>query len=200
MKKVGRIFVFSIILFSQCISYAQDSAEQKAATCVACHGPKGVSLNPAWPNLAGQHPSYLRKQLQDFKIGKTRPNAIMQGIVAPLSEADMTELALYYAKLPLGAGKTPDQYIKKGELLYRGGDRTKGIPACIACHGPKGTGNNQAGFPVLSGQQAAYTIAQLNEFKESKRSNDLNAIMRDISSRMSKEDMEVVAYYIQGLY
>lgn len=64
----------------------------------------------------------------------------------------------------------------------------------------KGSGNAQAGFPLLSGQHAAYTIMQLQAFKDGKRTNDLNQIMQDISSKMSPEDMEAVAYYIQGLY
>ena len=84
--------------------------------------------------------------------------------------------------------------------MYRGGDFNKHITACIACHGPKGTGNAQAGFPSISGQHAAYTIQQLQDFKEGKRKNDLNSIMRDISARMSIEDMEAVANYIAGLY
>lgn len=80
------------------------------------------------------------------------------------------------------------------------GDYAKQITACIACHGPKGTGNAQAGFPALSGQHAQYTILQLELFKDKKRSNDLNGIMRDISAHMSTDDMAAVAYYIQGLH
>ncbi|WED42723.1 c-type cytochrome [Legionella cardiaca] len=199
MKKI----VFALVVFC---TFTSNAAEQsntqagKTATCVACHGPQGVSVNPIWPNLAGQHASYTLKQLQDFKKGTTRNAPAMTGIVAVLNEADMAELAAFYAKQPLPEGVTPEKYLKRGEQLYRGGDFKKHITACIACHGPKGTGNGQAGFPVLSGQHAAYTIQQLQAFKDNKRSNDLNSIMRDISAHMDQQDMEAVAYYIQGLH
>lgn len=172
----------------------------KAALCAACHGVQGISADPQWPNLAGQHASYLIKQLHDFKTGTTRNAATMTAILASLNDQDIAELSIFYSKMPLPAGQTPEKFLKRGELLYRGGDFTKHISACIACHGPKGTGNAQAGFPVLTGQHAAYTVQQLQAFKDNKRANDLNSIMRDLSSHMSQEDMEAVAYYIQGLH
>ncbi|KTC88084.1 MULTISPECIES: c-type cytochrome [Legionella] len=172
----------------------------KAVLCAACHGSQGISQDPQWPNLAGQHANYLIKQLQDFKTGTTRNAATMTAILASLNDKDIAELSIFYSKMPLPAGQTPEKFLKRGELLYRGGDFAKHLTACIACHGPKGTGNAQAGFPVLTGQHAAYTVQQLQAFKDKKRANDLNSIMRDISSRMSQEDMEAVAYYIQGLH
>lgn len=172
----------------------------KTAVCAACHGPQGVSSNPQWPNLAGQHARYLIKELHDFKTGTTRNAAAMTAVLADLNDEDIAELADFYSKKPIASGETPEKLLKRGELLYRGGDFAKHITACIACHGPKGTGNAQAGFPLLTGQHAEYTIQQLQAFKDKKRTNDLNAIMRDISARMSQEDMEAVAYYIQGLH
>lgn len=199
MKKI----VFAVALFCPfAIQAAEkpDAVTEKVALCVACHGQQGVSPNPEWPSLAGQHTSYLIKQLRDYKKGTTRNAPTMTGLVANLSDDDMAELSEFYAKQSLPEGTTPEKYLKRGEQLYRGGDFDKHITACIACHGPKGTGNAQAGFPVLSGQHAPYTIQQLQAFKDQKRSNDLNSIMRDISSRMNQEDMEAVAYYIQGLH
>lgn len=109
-------------------------------------------------------------------------------------------MAVYYAKMSLAQGRTPEQFLKHGEQIYRGGDFAKGITACITCHGPKGTGNIQAGFPMLSGQHAAYTLQQLKAFKDGQRKNDLNHIMQDISARMSQDDMEAVAHYIEDLH
>lgn len=200
MKKM----VFAVALLGTLIVHAAGNPDntmgEKAALCVACHGQQGISLNPEWPNIAGQHASYLRKQLQDFKQGKTRSAPTMAAMVSTMSEEDMGMLAAFYANQPVAEGSTPEKYLKRGEQLYRGGDFKKKITACIACHGPKGTGNAQAGFPALSGQHAPYTIQQLQLFKTHKRSNDLNAIMQDISARMSKKDMAAVAYYIQGLH
>ncbi len=124
----------------------------------------------------------------------------MGPIVANLSEQDMEDLAVFYSKQSLPEGSTPKNLVKKGEKIYRGGDFNTHVSACIACHGPTGMGNSQAGFPVLSGQMSQYTISQLEAFKNHSRQNDLNAIMQDISSRMSKEDMEAVSYYVSGLH
>jgi cytochrome c553 len=199
MKK----FALAVILCVPLTVYAQENTPttaNKAMVCSACHGQSGNSPNPEWPNLAGQHPKYFIKQLRDMKDKSLRDAPTMSALVATLSDQDMDDLAAYYAKMPLAQGSTPQEYLQRGEQLYRGGDFTKRITACIACHGPKGTGNAQAGFPVLSGQHAAYTLLQLLAFKDGKRKNDLNHIMQDISSRMSREDMEAVAHYIEGLH
>lgn len=199
MKKIG---VLCALLFMLPSFAGGDIAagREKNATCMACHGNTGHSSNPIWPNLAGQHASYIFKQLQDFKAGKTRNNPSMTGMVAPLSEQDMHDLAAYYASFTVAEGQTPKKYLERGARVYRGGDFKRGVTACIACHGPNGMGNQQARFPVLSGQHAQYTIQQLQAFKKGKRSNDLNGIMQGIASRMSTEDIEAVAYYIQGLH
>ena len=199
MKKLALIF----ILCSPIVLFAQNnptSGQNKSIVCAACHGPKGVSTNPEWPNLAGQNNKYLVKQLQDLKQGTVRIAPTMTALIASLSQQDMDDLAAYYAKMPIAQGSTPKKFVQRGEQLYRGGDFNKQITACIACHGPKGTGNAQAGFPVLSGQHASYTAMQLQAFKDGKRSNDLNHIMQDICGRMSQDDMEAVAHYIEGLY
>lgn len=181
-------------------SFTLDAQEAKEVICAACHGPKGNSINPQWPNIAGQYPQYFIKQLKDMRNKGLRNVPEMNALVATLSEQEMIEWASYYYKMPLAHAKTPEKFFKRGEQLYRVGDYTKHIPPCIACHGPKGEGNAQAGFPVLSGQNAAYTLAQLHAFKNGKRTNDLNHIMHDMSRRMSDEDMEAVAYYISGLH
>lgn len=199
MKKI----LFAVALYGAVAVVVAETPKPelaKAVLCASCHGQQGLSTNPEWPSLAGQHASYLIKQLNDFKKGSTRNAATMTAILSTLSNKELSELANFYAKQPLPEGTTPEKYLKRGELLYRGGDFAKHITACIACHGPKGTGNAQAGFPALAGQQALYTIQQLQAFKDKKRSNDLNSIMRDISARMSQDDMEAVAYYIQGLH
>ncbi|KTD63173.1 cytochrome c4 [Legionella santicrucis] len=199
MKK----FVLAFILYTPLVLFAQEdstSATNKTIVCTACHGQQGNSTNPEWPNIAGQHPKYFLKQLKDMRDSSLRNAPTMNALVSTLSAQDMDDLAAYYAKMPLAQGSTPEHFLKRGEQIYRGGDFAKKITACIACHGPKGTGNAQAGFPVLSGQHAAYTVLQLNAFKEGKRKNDLNHIMQDISSRMSQDDMEAVAHYIEGLH
>lgn len=199
MKK----FALTLFLCAPLMIYAQEEQEKtlnKAIVCTACHGQEGNSSNPEWPNIAGQHPKYFVKQLQDMQNSSLRDAPTMNALAATLSAQDMDDLATYYAKMPLAQGSTPKEFVSRGEQLYRGGDFAKRVTACIACHGPKGTGNAQAGFPLLSGQHAAYTVLQLQAFKSGKRKNDLNHIMQNISSRMSAEDMEAVAHYIEGLH
>src|SRR3989441_2928451 len=116
--------------------------------CAACHGADGNSPTPANPKLAGQVPEYLQKQLANFKpaAGKKaeRENPIMGGMVAGLSAEDMRDVAAYYAaqQAKPGAVKNPDA-LELGRKIWRGGDMTKALPACAACHGASG-----AGLPV----------------------------------------------------
>lgn len=72
--------------------------ETKAAVCAACHGPKGISVNPLWPSLAGQQEAYLAKQIKEFRDG-VRVEATMQPFVANLTDQDVADLAAYYASL-----------------------------------------------------------------------------------------------------
>ena len=84
------------------LAFASQAASQtpaNAQTCMACHGPAGVSASPAFPNLAGQKAGYLEGQLKAFKA-KTRTNAFMNPIAAQLGDDDIHALALYWASLP----------------------------------------------------------------------------------------------------
>jgi cytochrome c553 len=74
------------------------AGKEKAAACFACHGENGVSPQPIYPHLGGQYYNYLLHSLQGYKSGE-RQNAIMQGMVAALSEQDMKDLAAYFAGL-----------------------------------------------------------------------------------------------------
>ncbi|MBY5267837.1 c-type cytochrome [Spiribacter salinus] len=74
----------------------REAGREKSASCVACHGEVGVSSNPEWPNLAGQHPDYIVHALQAYKSGD-RQNALMNGQAADLSTEDMRDLAAYYS-------------------------------------------------------------------------------------------------------
>jgi cytochrome c553 len=173
--------------------------QQLSTTCIACHNEDGNTTNPQWPKLAGQHASYLVTQMQLFKNGE-RPNPIMMPIMANFSEQHIEDLAAFYASQKTSIGTANPELVDRGKQLYRGGDIAKGIPACIACHGPDGRGNEQAGFPVLSGQNPDFTLEELEDYKASSRTSDLYGIMRTIAGRMDKEDMVAVASYIHGLH
>lgn len=72
------------------------SVEELTATCIACHGEKGISMLPINPNLAGQHRDYLLISMQRYRDGK-RQNAVMAGMVAGMSDEELASLAEYYA-------------------------------------------------------------------------------------------------------
>lgn len=174
------------------------AGQQKAAVCAACHGADGNSTDPQYPNLAGQSARYLGKQLRDFR-GQIRVNALMQGLAAPLSDQDIEDLSDYYASLPLAGGAADPELVDAGQALYRGGDPSRDIPACTACHGPTGKGIPDASYPALGGQHADYTAAQLQAFRSMERSNDAQRVMRGVVTRMTDADIRAVASYVQGL-
>jgi cytochrome c553 len=176
------------------------AGKTKSATCAGCHGMDGNSVNPEWPNLAGQHANYIAKQLKEFKAGTERNNATMSGMVAALNEQDMADLGAYFSSLPLKAGAADESLVEAGQKLYRGGNPATGVAACIGCHSPTGVGNPAANFPSLSGQHAKYIEIQLKAFKAGERKNDAGKMMRSIAEKMSDDEIKAVAAYVQGLH
>lgn len=192
----------SITLASAGVSAAGNAkaGEAKATNCAGCHGVNGNSTNPAWPKLAGQHAAFIAKQLADFKAGKMRSDPLMAGQVAGLSSQDMDDLGAYFAKQTGSQGGTSKELAASGEKLYRGGNKKKGVAACIACHGPTGAGNPAAKFPKLSGQHAAYVEKAMKDFRSGKRTNDANKMMQNIAEKMSDKEIKAVSSYISGLH
>lgn len=95
--------IFSACIFFGLINFSQAAGNikkgrSKSGTCFACHGAKGISANPIWPNLAGQKAAYLVKQLKDFKSG-VRKDPSMKPMVANLSVQDMKDIAAYFSSL-----------------------------------------------------------------------------------------------------
>ena len=177
-----------------------EAGKAKALTCGACHGPDGNSVNPVWPSIAGQHPTYIVEQLQAFKSG-TRTEPLMLGQTMLLTDDDMRNLAVYFSGLTTATKVIADPAtLDYGQRLYRGGSRENSTPACIACHGPNGRGNPAAGYPSLKGQYAAYIAKQLREYASGERRSDgATRVMRDIAAKLSEEDIVAVSSYVQGL-
>ncbi|MEL0172302.1 MAG: c-type cytochrome [Gammaproteobacteria bacterium] len=199
---LATIFFVTINLINPAYSSDIDKGKELSASCAACHGDNGISVNPVWPKLAGQNPKYLASQLYEFRKGAegNRNNAVMYGIAVTLSDSDIEDLSAYYASLKSNVGLTQDKYLELGRDMYRGGNMDIKIQACISCHGPNGQGNYAAAIPMLSGQHSQYTYQQLKNFQSSMRSNDYNKMMRNIVHRMTDEEMKAVASYIEGLY
>jgi cytochrome c553 len=170
----------------------------KAVVCAACHGADGNSNNPEWPSLAGLGADYIAAQLKNFKDGK-RNNPIMMPNAMALSDQDMADIGAYFGGMTNKGLEADPSFWKAGEKLYRGGDKARGIPACAACHGPGGAGNEPAKFPALRGQHSVYIIKQLNDYASGARATGPNNIMITIAKRLSAEDMKDVGSYVQGM-
>lgn len=168
-----------------------------AQICAGCHGPNGISAAPQqFPNLAGQYETAIFKQLRDYQSG-ARKSEIMAAMAQPLSQAQMADLAAYYASLPAGGftvaskGATP-QLLR----LVRDGDPARGIASCDACHGPSHSGPE--GTPSLAGQSAPYLEQQLKNFASGERSNNSFERMRAIARQLTPDEMHGLAVYYSG--
>jgi cytochrome c553 len=212
LKSLG--FVLSLTFASASVLASEEKAAPKAdlaagktvatQVCAACHGADGNSTIAVNPKLAGQHPEYLYKQLSNFRSKDGKPaervNAIMGALASGLSEADMRNVSAYYASQTQTPEKAKGsrESIDLGQKLWRGGDQTKGLPACAGCHGPAGAGM-PAQYPRIAGQHADYTESQLKYFRVAERANDPAKMMRMIAIKMTDAEIKAVSDYAAGL-
>jgi cytochrome c553 len=188
----------------------------KAGACAACHGLDGNATDPTlYPRLAGQSERYLSRQLALFKSGE-RANAIMQPFASALSAQDMRDIGAHYATQKSGAGIADDTVISAkdspydgmkfyeiGQTLFRKGDASRGIPACMACHGPSGAGNPGPAYPHVAGQQSWYTARRLQEYRTgvtNERDGALFQTMAQVAKPLTDQEIQALASYMQGLH
>lgn len=177
-----------------------EAGQGKVVVCGACHAADGNSAAPNFPKLAGQGERYLLKQLKDIKSG-ARPIVEMTGLLDNLSDQDLADMAAFYASQQMSVGAADPKLVEAGQALFRGGKLDEGMPACIGCHAPDGSGLAAAGYPKLAGQHATYVAKQLTDFREGNRTNDGESmIMRAIAAKLSNKDIEALSSYIQGLH
>jgi cytochrome c553 len=162
-----------------------------ALRCTMCHGARGMSRADT-PNLAGQYPSAIYKELADFKSG-ARASAIMMPLMADLSDRDMRDLAAYYAYLP----RVYDEPASGGGAprIVAEGAPMRNIAPCGACHGELG---NKIGAPWLEGQPVTYLRAQLDAFVNGTRRNDINQQMRNVARGMTPAEIIAGSRYYAG--
>lgn len=164
----------------------QAEAPEQAQACVACHGLKGVSGNPAWPNLAGQHENYMVDQLKSMRSGE-RSNPLMAPFVQDLSDEDIQVLASWYAAQdPATAANGDPDLVDRGRQLSGG---------CTACHGYAGKPVAEE-WPILAGQHAAYLRTQLLAYKHDVR---VHPFMQAAVAAVAEEDFEALAAYYSQL-
>jgi cytochrome c553 len=159
---------------------------------------------------------YVATQLALFKSGErnTGMAAVMMPMAAPLSAQDMRDLGAYFAQQKAGAGIADDtaiadgpnkgmKFYQVGEKLFHGGDAARGIPACMACHGPTGAGNPGPAYPHIGGQQSAYVQRRLEEYRAgttNERDRRNFDVMATVARQLTDEEIRSLASYVQGLH
>lgn len=167
-----------------------EAGKRKAETCVACHGPTGNPGNPGYPVLAGQTARYIYMQLKDFQEGRRGHPPITQ-MAAPLSREDMLDLADYFAaQKPI-----PSQFKADGQKVEAGRKKSEEV-LCTMCHLGSFSGQNE--IPRVAGQQYAYIVKQLEDFRSRKRTNDAGN-MTSVARGLSDADIQNLANYIANL-
>ena len=171
--------------------------EAKVAACAACHGADGNSVIPQNPKLAGQVPGFIADQLAKFKSGE-RDNAIMTAQVANLTDEDMQQIDAFYSSQQAQLGAVPEDMVEialEGQKIFRGGEPSMSISACMSCHGPNGDGI-PIRFPRVSGQHVEYLEAQLLAYKTGARES---SVMNPIAFRLSEAQIKALSIYMHGL-
>ena len=183
----------NVVLLPAMAKQASSASVGRGATlalnCTMCHGAQGMSRSDA-PNLAGQYPEVIHKQLLDYKNGH-RANPIMVALSQNLTDQDMSDLAAYYASLPK-ARTAPTMYDETLPALVRVGDPMRNIAPCISCHGGV---DQKLGAPWLEGMPRQYLVQQLQAFKQGQRRNDGQQQMRNVARLMTTEEIEAVSAF-----
>jgi cytochrome c553 len=167
-----------------------EEGRQKAQACVACHGPDGNSQAPTFPSIAGQPRQFIEMSLIMFREGR-RINEAMKPLVDKMSNADVRDLAQYFAAQKMA----PPARQAQAEVAARGREITE-KNNCVQCHGPRLTG--QQHIPRLAGQHKEYLLEQLKGFKAAKRA-DFDGTMSSAAQALAADQLDLVADYLSTL-
>ena len=192
------------------------AGQSKAGACAACHGLDGNAMQQNAPRIAGMPERYIAEQLHLFKSGQRTSG--LAGVMVPyasaLSAQDMRDIGAWFSSQKAGAGVADDtviaagpnkgmKFYQVGERLYRAGDPARGVPACMACHGASGAGNPGPAYPALHGQEAAYVVRRLEEYRAGastyKDAAHFN-LMASVAKPLSDEEIQSLGTYMLGLH
>ncbi len=159
------------------------AGKASAATCAGCHGESGISKMPGMPSLVGLDPKYFVTAVKAYKSGQ-REHDMMKSLIANVSEADLNNMALYYALQKPARAQTPAP-----------GDQAAGKAAaasCAACHGDQGVSGNPA-TPSLAGQDAQYLAATLRAYKDGARKDE--SMKGPVAALDDRAMRDIAAFY-----
>lgn len=192
----GRTNVSAAAILAAAFSFSLASAAlgeeipRKAQACIACHGPGGNSTDPEMPSIAGQPAQFISLQLFMYREGN-RKNLQMSPMASSLSNAEMNELAAYFAgQRPAAAShKTASENLTAGTRLAE-------EHHCVQCHGPSLLGLQH--IPRLAGQQFTYLKNQLRSFRARTR-GDFDGNMTSAAQLLTEREIDILADYLSGL-
>jgi cytochrome c553 len=167
-------------------------------TCVACHGIKGRSVSPTFPNLAAQTAPYIELQLHAFK-DQTRADpdaqAYMWGMASQLDDTTISGLAAYFSRQAGAEGRSGNAALAaQGKHIFDEGVPARQIPPCASCHGARAEGNGP--FPRLAGQHAPYLLKQLLVIQSVLRTAP---VMHGIIKDLTRDQMQSVVAYLESI-
>jgi len=201
MKK-SLVTIFTVVALTGGVNVQADAdiaaGQAKSMACLACHGMGGNSLNPMWPKLAGQHPSYIKSQLEAYKKG-ARKDPIMAPMAMGLDAKAIDDLAAYYLTVKRTAGVADPKKAALGKKIYFEGIPAKNVLACSSCHGADGYGNPGAGFPNIASQQSLYMTKAMKDYRSKTRTTDPGAMMRNVTNKMTDAEIDIVTQFAAGL-
>ncbi len=184
------------LVLSASVCNAAPAAQLASERCAACHGEDGNSVVANFPKLAGQQAVYLLREMKDYRDGR-RKNDIMAPMLAGLSDAELEDLASFYAKQKPAPGVVnhPER-LALGKRIYMQGNSDSGVPACEGCHEANGEGADK--FARVAGQHAEYALEQMRLYASGERANGVR-VMRTIAQRLTEEEKLAVIEYMSSL-
>ncbi len=179
-----------------------DSIALRVQACASCHGKEGRATNLGYfPRIAGKPAGYLHQQLLNFRDGR-RQHALMSGLLQPLSDGYLREMAEHFAALdlpypPPQPQQAPVALLERGRRLVTDGDAARDLPACVACHGAALTGVAPA-VPGLLGLPRDYLNAQLGLWRSGERRASAPDCMAQIARRLAPEDIAALSSWLSA--
>lgn len=174
----------------------------KSQMCQGCHGVDGNATDTQIPKLAGQYDDYIMKQMHNYLTG-VRSHEIMNGMAAPLSDKDLNDISAYFSSQSIMRGdgmKGSSKSIERGQALFTKGNLAEKVMTCLYCHGENGKGldSSTGMYPVIGGQNKAYLLKQLKDFRADDRANSPNAVMNMTLKALDDSDLEALADYLSA--
>lgn len=207
--KPNIIFIGLTLFSGYAVANVTPSGKELLATippavqvCVSCHGVSGEGMEGVGPRLAGLSSDYLAAQIHLFQAG-ARQNPTMSPMAMLLQGDNIKVAADYFAVQPLATDIKPVlrghkvSFTDDTERLAYQGDWSRGLPACVTCHGPSALGGGL--FPRLAGQQASYIKTQLQAWQAGTRKGDADGMMANVANKLTVAEIDALANYFANL-